>query len=102
MLSTFTANFPDVHLLDDSLEPFGTIPWAAYQPAYIIRSFLDTYFDEDLSEAVIQALPGVASLPSPVIMPISPLLEMRRKSNPSNFNVSYVCTAVADGYCIPK
>lgn len=102
MLSAFTKNFPQVGLLDDVLEPFDTLPWAAYLPSYIIESFASIYFGKDLNEAAIEAMPGEASIPSPVIMPIVPLLEMRRKSNPSNFNVSYVCTAVADEYCIPK
>jgi hypothetical protein len=102
VLSNFTSNFPSVHLLDDSLKPFDALPWAPYHPSYIIRSFLDTYFEEDLSEDIIQSLPEVAQIPSPVIMPIVPLLEMRRKSSPSNFNVAYVCTAVADEYCIAK
>jgi hypothetical protein len=101
-LSNLATTFPQVRLLDDSLKPFDVLPWAPYHPTYIIRSFLDTYFEEDLSEDVVQLLPGVAQLPSPVIMPIVPLLEMRRKSNPSNFDVSYVCTAVADELCIPK
>jgi hypothetical protein len=102
MLSTFNANFPNVILLDDSLESFDALPWAPYDPKFIIESFLNTYFAENLSDAVIAALPGEASIPSPVIMPIVPLLESRRKSNPSNFDVTYICTAVADGYCIPR
>jgi len=102
MLQAMLANFPGVTLLDDSVEAFEALPWAAYHPSYIIESFLDTYFEEDLSEDVVAALPGVAQIPSPVIMPIVPLLEARKKSSPSNFNVSYVCTAVADEWCVPS
>ena len=101
LLSAFSANFPEATLLDDSLTGFTTIPWAGYDPAYIVEAFLETYFEVDLSEAVIKMLPLAALLPKhPVIMPIVPLLEARKKSCPTNFNVKYVCTAVDDKLCI--
>jgi len=102
LFSTFTTNFPNVKLLGDTLVPFTTLPWAPYDPAYIIEMFLDAYFEEDLSEDVIAALPSVMAIPSPVILPIVPLLEARKKSNPANFNVSYVCTAVGDSCCVSQ
>jgi len=102
MLQAFEQNFPNVILLDDSLKPFEILPWAPYRPSYIIEAFLDSYFEENLSEDVINTLPGVANIPNPVLMPIVPLLEARRKSTPSNFDVTYICTAVADQYCIPQ
>ena len=102
MLQDFTTKFSNIPLLDDSLEPFDFLPWAPYRSEYIIEAFLDTYFAEDLSDEVVDAMPDAAHLRSPVIMPIVPLLEKRKKSNPLNFNVIYVCTAVADEWCVPN
>lgn len=102
-LLSFTKNFPAIKFLDDALEPFSGLPWAAYSEEYIIESFAKIYFSDDLTDQFADELLTAAKVPrQPVIMPIVPLLEMRKRSNPANFNVQYICTAVEDSWCVPQ
>lgn len=76
------------------------LPMAPYNPDYIIESFIRTYWGESFDDSAIDPFLVQFSFPQETIMPIVPLLECRRPSSTTNLPAQYICTAVADQFCM--